>query len=300
MEKLIVIGGMPRSGTNLVRRIIGSHSTIAIPPAEFNFLQKVSRGVPLRRILASRRLQSWQIPLDDLADESPREAYIEALRRYARLHGKCDFGEKTPLNELQSHLLDTWFPGDALKFVQMVRNPIDVAASRKQQRLNKGSSETFALSIRHLARFWQRSVALGLARQYSNPERHLVIRYEDLTKAPEATVQRLCTFLNVEFEAQRMMSLDDYRGNRDNSSFSEQELHAPTTHRVYRPASRRNHLRSSELALIGELCGETAWGLGYVDPLFHIKAEQHRKVPLGRVSVLRHLRSVAHLVGIRA
>ncbi len=297
MEKIIVIGGMPRSGTNLARRIIGSHSTIAIPPAEFNFLHRIARGIPLGRVLANRRLKTWEIPLADLQQYSPRDAYLEALRRYAHQVGKIHIGEKTPLNELQTHLLDQWFPGEELKFVQMVRNPIDVAASRKQQRVNKGTSEAFALSVRNLAYFWQRSVALGLARQFTHPSRHLVVRYEDLTQAPKDTAKRICQFLGVDFEAERMLSLDDYSSNRDNSSFSADQIERKTAQRVYTPGSRREHLKPSELALVGELCGETAWALGYVDPLFHVRTDGPQEAALGP-TMLRRLKSIAQRVGV--
>lgn len=43
-RRFVLIAGMPRSGTNLVRRIVGSHSEIAIPSAEFVFLEKYSWG----------------------------------------------------------------------------------------------------------------------------------------------------------------------------------------------------------------------------------------------------------------
>ena len=300
MEKIIVIGGMPRSGTNLGRRIIGSHSTIAIPPSEFNFLHKCARGAPLRRILSHHRLKSWKVSLDDLVDLAPREAYLKALRRYSHEAGKYHIGEKTPLNELQTDLLDQWFPGNELKFVQLIRNPIDVAASRKQQKVNKGASESLALSMRGIAHFWQRSVLIGLARQFKSPNRHLVVRYEDLTAAPVTTTQRICDFLEVDFEQERMLALEDYRPDSDNSSFRGDDSATKTTDRVYKPESRRNHLKSSELALIGEHCGELAWALGYEDPLFAIRKEDPRNTSYQPTTVLRQLKMIATRVRSQA
>ena len=53
MRKFILIGGISRSGTNLVRRVIGSHSKIAIPPGEFNFFSKYNNGKTVKEILAN-------------------------------------------------------------------------------------------------------------------------------------------------------------------------------------------------------------------------------------------------------
>jgi hypothetical protein len=296
VEKLIIIGGMARSGTNLVRRIIGSHSTIAIPPAEFDFLGRVARGVPLETIFSNPRLQSWGIVLDDLVAMPPPQAYLEALRRYARFNEKLHFGEKTPLNELHTNLVDQWFSNIEVKLVQMVRNPLDAAASRKKQRMNRGSSEVLSVNLDDLASYWQRSVTIGLARQFRNPERHKVVRYEDLTQKPAETTQSICDFLGVEFEEQRMLSLEDYAKNKDNSSFSPEGVEGESSGRVYRPTSRREHLRPYELRRLGELCGELAWALGYEDELFYLRKPDCAPAMLHPRAIARRLGALARRV----
>jgi hypothetical protein len=273
---MIVIGGMPRSGTNLVRRIVGSHSAIAIPPAEFNFLVRVSGGVPLKSIFSNKRLSTWGVRFDDLVDLSPRDAYVQALARYAEGQGKPFTGEKTPLNEFHVDMLDSWFPGRALKFVQMVRNPIDVAASRKKQLVKQGGPALTGGRFHELASHWRRSVTIGLARQFTMPDRHMLMRYEDLTARPAETTSGLCQFLEVVFEPERMLSLSDFEPNSDNSSFSSEIRGQKMAGRVYQPGSRADHLSEEDKAKLGGVCGELAWAMGYCDPALAIASGSRR------------------------
>ena len=293
VRKIIVIGGMPRSGTNLVRRIIGSHSSIAIPHAEFTFLARVAHGAPLEAIFANPRLATWKIAFNELSALPPREAYLEALTRYAQSKGKVHVGEKTPLNELHVDLLDAWFPGDELRFVQMVRNPIDVAASRKEQLAKQSPAPAGRLNMSDLASDWKRSVILGLARQYHTPRRHMLVRYEELTQRPEETTDSICHFLDVPFEPDRMLSLTDYKRNSDNSSFTADRIDEKTTDRVYRPPSRREHLEPEEAEVVGEICGELAWALGYRDELYSLAKKSGSAPSSNRRSIVRRLRALA-------
>jgi hypothetical protein len=48
---------MPRIGNNLARRIIGSHSKIAISTGEFKFFTQFSKSKRIRGILANSRLK---------------------------------------------------------------------------------------------------------------------------------------------------------------------------------------------------------------------------------------------------
>ena len=79
MSKFVLIGGVPRSGTNLARRIIGSHSKIAIPPGEFQFFRQYVKGKSVAQILANKRLKLWNIDLSDLRSGLQRS--LPPLRR---------------------------------------------------------------------------------------------------------------------------------------------------------------------------------------------------------------------------
>jgi hypothetical protein len=102
MKKIVIIGGMPRSGTNLARRIIGSHSKIAIPTGEFKFFRQLSNGKSVREILANPRLKEWNVDFSDLYAAQPAKVFIQTLTRYAENVGKEIPGEKTPQNDISS------------------------------------------------------------------------------------------------------------------------------------------------------------------------------------------------------
>jgi len=57
LDRVVIIGGMPRSGTNLARRLIGSHSMIAMPTVEFNFFFKMAAGQSVKQILEDPKLR---------------------------------------------------------------------------------------------------------------------------------------------------------------------------------------------------------------------------------------------------
>lgn len=269
MEKFIIIGGMPRSGTNLVRRIIGSHSEIAIAPAEFQFFRNHSQGKSVKHTLSNERLTDWQVDFSDLYESAPQDVYITALQRYAKQMGKSIAGEKSPLNEFYLETVEAWLKDFELKFIHMLRNPIDVIASYKNMSFGNNSVEKDNLDwVTTVATNWQRSAIIGMAKMHTNPNKHMVMKFEDLTAATEVATRNLCGFIGVDFEKERMLNLTDFAEHTDNTSFTQSIGQTDLSSRVYQPPSRKQHLKDSEMYVIGKTCGELAWALGYNDENF--------------------------------
>jgi hypothetical protein len=265
LQKFVVIGGMERSGTNLLRRIVGSNSRIAIPPSEFKFFAQYKRGRTVAQILANDKLKQWNIDFQPFLSLAHPEAFRVALARYAEVNGKAIPGEKTPLNEFHYDLITQWLKGYDVRFLQMVRNPLDAIASHKHAPF-RGDKRGKQIDVRSECGRWRRSVSIGLARAYAHPENYHVVRYEELTADPAGVTRTLCDFLGVAFEEARMLSLSDYAGRSDNTSFG----HADVDPRVEHPAihqlgTRKHHLTDAEQAVIARLCGELARALDYED-----------------------------------
>ena len=269
MKKFIVIGGMPRSGTNLARKLIGSHSMIAIPPAEFQFFKNHNLGKSVQQILSNKRLADWQVDFSDLYETAPQNVYIDVLQRYAKNIGKSIPGEKSPHNEFYLETIEEWLQDFDLKFVHMLRNPIDVIASYKHKPFGSTIEDDKIDWVNNIAHHWLRSASIGLARAHSHPNQYMVIKFENLTSTPADVTRGLCEFIGVEFEEERMLNLSDYAGHKDNTSFTGDMAQSEENKQVYRPASRKQHLTNNELELIGKICGEMAWALGYIDENFH-------------------------------
>jgi hypothetical protein len=276
MKKFVIIGGASRSGTNLVRRIIGSHPDIAIPNGEFKFLRGLHRGFSVRRILTAKRLVRWGVDVSDLLDAEPARAYREVLLRYAKNAGRPIAGEKTPENEFFFGTLSQWLANDDFRFVHMVRNPIDRIASLKHARF-RGNPGTLK-ELDDLSSDWVRSVSLGLARARQEPDRYLLMRYEDLTTDPLAQCRLLCTFLGVDLLPDAMLSMAACPGHGNNTSFPEDQN---TPHGAWSeirpPRSRRSHLSGGELSRVGQRCGELALAMGYSDEAFSEKVPSRLK-----------------------
>lgn len=275
MEKIIVIGGMARSGTNLTRRIIGSHSQIAIPPAEFQFFKKYHQHKNVEQILSNKRLADWNVDFSDLYSLDPREVYVKALQRYAQQAGKDIAGEKSPYNEFYLDTIESWLSDLDLKFVLMVRNPFDVLASYKHKPFGDDFGPDNDSWVPEFVKKWHRSVCLGLAKSHAQPEHYFVLKYEDLTRDTATKTAELCRFLDVEFEQENMLNLSAFASNKNNTSFtSSREPNSDS--KIYAPPSRKRYLTKNEISQVRSTCGELAWALGYEDEDFKPAPSQQK------------------------
>ncbi len=114
-----------------------------------------------------------------------RGAFDPRLSRWA---------EKTPTNEQHLDRLWTEFPG--ARVIHVIRDPLSVVASRKL--LETRATGTFANrgdALRDLVRSYRIAVERSSRQE---PERYLLLRYEDVTLDPEATANRLARFLEIE------------------------------------------------------------------------------------------------------
>jgi len=117
----VLIGGMRRSGTTLLRKVIGSHSEIACLPTEFRLLEKFSRGMELRPeqfdvvlpqvldFLKAKDLDLSEVNLRSRLDgfeKSWRNLFVAVLEEYRVEAGKTICGDKSPLYEF--HLPQLW------------------------------------------------------------------------------------------------------------------------------------------------------------------------------------------------
>jgi hypothetical protein len=265
VQKFVIIGGMERSGTNLLRRIIGSHSKIAIPPSEFKFFGQYKLGKTVEQIFANEKLRQWDMDFRPFYPLTHPEAYRRTLACYAEVRGKDIPGEKTPLNEFHYDLIEEWLKDYDVRFLQLVRNPLDVIASHKHAPF-RGDKRGKELDVTSQCGRWRRSVSIGLARAYVRPDKYCIVRYEDLTADPIEVTRTLCDFLGVDFEEARMLTMSDYAGRVDNTSFAQtdDDRHAEYA-TIRRLGTRKHHLTDKEQAVIARLAGELARALGYED-----------------------------------
>ena len=239
MTPPLVLLGVSRSGTTLLRVILDRSPGIAIPDESF-FVPLLARR--------HRRKVDPQRFLDDLArlpvlaewglspeDVSPRlrpglrvgEAIAAIFEAYAEKEDKPRWGDKTPMYMRHLPLLERLFP-DA-QYVHLVRDGRDAAVSFL--RMPEGTfTRTWAHpeSAGEFAALWRIEVegARQLGRRVAS-ERYHEARYEQLVAEPEETVREICAFARIPFEPAML----EYAGAVDVSRKPHQQrlLQPPTT-----------------------------------------------------------------------
>ncbi len=215
IERQNSIGRCSRSGTTLLGAILGEHGECVCPP-ESHFKVSVIRSCrteggaidverALRMIRIHWRFKLWEIDVDPA--EAPTESYVELLDwlgdEYARQRGVAAHVcvDHTPENINYASLLLALFP--RARIVHLVRGGRAVANSILP--LDWGPN-----TVIKAAPWWRATVQQGLALERRLPPHQIVrVSFEDLTRAPEETVQRLCSALDLPFEP-RMLQADGF------------------------------------------------------------------------------------------
>ncbi|HDZ20828.1 hypothetical protein LCGC14_0366630 [marine sediment metagenome] len=209
----VFIVGVPRSGTTMLRDLLGSHPDIAFPYIESGFIprwvRRFGRDVDLtdparmkrfyEALIASpfyRRGQRYGYrlmfeDLDRIEDKRSWASIFEFLLRAFCPDGFWNgriFGDKTPDYLLHLPLLGEVFP--EARFIHIVRDPRDVASSHAK-RWNKSPTGTASRWVDDIRRARREASRHGLA--------YTEVRYEALLDDPVAALGELCEFLSCEF-----------------------------------------------------------------------------------------------------
>ena len=208
--KAVFIGGAPRSGTTFLGSLLGGHPTcIATPESSFKVDALISQtsladmtidSIAIHKLLRSHRFRTWELRLNaDVHGALERantvaEVMFLLARAYAGAMARetaSVWVDHTPSNIRYVDRLGQHFP--EAKFIHLVRDGRAVGASILP--LNWGPN-----TIAAAAEDWMGHVAAGLAAEARLLEDKIVrVRYEDLVRAPEAELRRLCEFLKLDF-----------------------------------------------------------------------------------------------------
>jgi hypothetical protein len=264
----LLILGVRRSGTTLLRVMLDRHSQLAVPDESYFVPQLADRH--LRRIDADdfvddlRRLNTlaeWNVPLDKvrarLHDGISTGAAIGTVYAvYAEERGKPRWGDKTPMYMQNLRLLERLFP-DA-RFVHLIRDGRDAALSFLA--MPRGIVTETWMHPRTAAEFacqWRTEVAAARRVGRRARGRYLEVRYEDLVGDVEAVLRRICSFAGLEYEA----AMADYAGNVDVSTKPHQQrLKQPPTKGV---REWRAQMPASEVDAFEDVAGDLLRELGY-------------------------------------
>jgi Sulfotransferase family len=271
----IFIIGTERSGTNLLRLILNTHPNIAVPHPP-HIVKLFTPLVPLYGNLSSDRnfralisdvcrmvelhTYPWEMKLDRervFREAAARELiciYFALYDQYLEHTGKKRWCCKSTF--MIDHVADILRFHPYARFIFMVRDGRDVAVSAKSSIFNH-------YHVFYSARRWQREQRLGLEwLRKLPPEQIMLLRYEELLAAPEATVQRLCAFLGEEFDEQM---LEYHRLSEAKKSGSLSISWENTAKPVISGNSGkfRNQLTGQEILQFEAIAGDELQELGY-------------------------------------
>jgi hypothetical protein len=267
-DRPVMVLGVSRSGTTLLKEMLDSHSQLAIPTESYFVPQlwdRHSRNFDPAAFLDDvgrlARVKEWGVRPDDVRQWLPENATaadgIRAIyRSYADARGKPRYGDKTPSYMQSLDLLDRVF--SEAQYVHLVRDGRDAGLSflamRRKPRFNLARPR----GIASFASQWKLEVegARELGGRLG-PECYHELRYEDLVREPEAQLHRVASFLGLEFEPGMLA----YHAGVDASTLQDHPLLAkPPT-----PDTRRwqEQLSPADAQIFEAIAGDTLSALGY-------------------------------------
>lgn len=208
----IFIVGSERSGTTLLRLMLTSHPSVAVPP-EGDFLTRMRADSPqlpsqqqafIKAFLSVEKCREWGLSAallqEGIAMMQPRSWPELAAVPYwtwlaVNYPDASRWGDKNPSHIHRLPQLLAMYP--TAKFLHIIRDGRDVATSWLGVPFGPTDAATAALT-------WSRAVVAGRQAASAHPGRFYEVHYEDLVRTPEPTLRALCAFLGEEFSADMM------------------------------------------------------------------------------------------------
>jgi Sulfotransferase family len=269
-EPFFIIIGRGRSGTTVLSKILNSHSSISIPGEFFfiiNLFNKYSKKVInlqtinkyVDDVFSEQRFQNKDFSKVELKEyllkKSPISFKDLCLNTYENLtlqQGKENiklFGDKNPHFALFLPKILKIF--DNVKFIFIVRDYRDNILSYKNVKFDMNN--LYSLAYRWT--YFNRKI---IKYQKLFPDKFLLLKYEDLLTNSKFEMNRVCSFLNIEFESKM---LDFYKNKSEDLSTWHINLNSKlNTDNINKWA---NVLESKQLQKIDFICNNVASFLGY-------------------------------------
>lgn len=276
----IIIGGMQRSGTSLLRAIVGSHSEVGIYQMELPFWTEfhlIHKGKKLSQekalIVLDEILNHFTVKQIDtklnrdvlVADVKAlgsevviEDIYQVFLTHYMDVRQKSFVGLKTPRNEWYADAIFSAFPDT--KFLHIIRNPMDQAVS-----ISKAKENIWGGKQNHFANIydWETSVQAARNNEQKYRDNYLVLTYEELVTNYDEVLPRVCDFLGVNYEPEMIAGKGHPGWKGRNSTVGGEEKYGLSADSIGR---YKTMLSENEQQLYKQLLGQALVDFDYLSP----------------------------------
>lgn len=254
-NKRIIIGGLPRSGSTLLRFFLDTNKEIISGPETAFFLiplyqtQKKSDKLFLR--IRDKLGIEQSIYLDAIGEKNSILAFDHLMSHYREITGndkKRCWAEKTPRNVFHYHRLYNETDYD-LKFISTIRNGLDVVTSEYPKTDPRYKKRRYWVSV-------QEYVDCMKAIFSFENRNHYLFSYEKFVKNPHTEGENLFEFIGLTFDPR---AVDDFNKTsvmtRDLSKVTQPKLVNPITaqfvggHTDPSHSERINEFRKNEEAV---------------------------------------------------
>jgi protein-tyrosine sulfotransferase len=258
----VVMGGAPRSGTTLLRKLLDRHpelcsgaETKLFVPAAFN-LAWLARAYELH-----------QAELEAMVAAAPSQAaFVDAFAaRVTAAAGKARWAEKTPQNILHLDWILRHFP--AASVIHIVRDGRDVVCSMREHpdwRWVDGAWQKVLVprSVEWYAQRWLDDTAAGMA--WRRDQRYVEVRYEDLVADPARAMREVCDAIGATVDVTWLAGLaDDSHGRAETVGAAPGRPDYEGAVSAVSVGRWRTDLDADEQRLVTRLCGSRLRELGY-------------------------------------
>jgi Sulfotransferase family len=269
LEAPLIVLGVRRSGTTLLRVMLDRNPELAVPDESYFVptLARRHRGAidvasfvdDLRRLPT---LVEWRLSPDAVAGRlrpgmTSGEAIAAVFDTYAADRGKSRWGDKTPLYMQYLRVLERLFP--SAQFVHLIRDGRDAALSFLS--VPEGIMTEGWGHPRDAAGFaCQWATEVRAARELGTrlgPGRYLEVRYEALVADPEGGLRRICSFAGLDYDVAMLGYVGETESGRKEH---QQRLNEPPRVGV---RNWRTEMSPGDVAAFESVAGDLLDELGY-------------------------------------
>lgn len=248
----IFIFGAPRSGTTLMKLILGTHPNLASPGYETGFFT--------RKKILNNLINYDSNPQNNSVNQLRKESQdiIQFFDAYAQQvceeNQRKRFVEKTPSHVLRINFLIKHFTNS--QFINMFRDGRDCYCSARHHPNVKQGSDL----VRY-AKYWKKCVTARL--EMRNHPRVIDIKYEELVNNPEEVVKEMMEFLNEQYNAKQ---LSPFRHSKNSIMSSKREEFSKLSKPINSSSVSRfqKELSQKEIAQFHKIAGQELELLGYL------------------------------------